>query len=329
MSGYWQGRKVLVTGGSGFIGSHVVRALVRQGAHVRASCTSVDKCYRLADLQDRVEIVAADLCEPHDAERVCRGQDAVISLAHSDGSLAFKRSRPAYLFRRNMLITLNLLDAAAQQGIKRFLLTSSSEIYPLDAPVPTAEHQTFFGPADRPNDGYVWSKRMSELATTLFAHEYGITVVVARPSNIYGPDDDFEPARGRVISSFIRQALADEPIVIWGDGGQIRSFLYVEDLAAGILALAEKGRQGDAVNFAGEEISIGDLASLVVRLCGSSSVIRFEPDKPAGPRNRSFDSTIAAHLLGFHPSVPLETGLVRTIAALRSTATPQVAAAAD
>jgi nucleoside-diphosphate-sugar epimerase len=216
-----------------------------------------------------------------------------------------------------MLNTLNMLHAASECGVKRFVLTSSSEVYPLDSPVPTPESYPYNSLTDRPHDGYVWSKRMSELATTLFRHEYGIEVLTARPSNVYGPGEDFDSARGRVIPAFIRQALRNEPIVIWGTGEQVRSFLYVEDLARGILALAEKGANGGIVNFAGATSTIRGIAELVVALCGSSVEIRCEPDKPAGPSQRVFDCTQAERQLGFKPAVSLEEGVARTIAAYR------------
>lgn len=313
MSSYWLDKRVLVTGAGGFIGSCVVRALMNASARVTASCTSFSRSSRLAGFASDVTIVEADLCEPAHAEKLCRGKDVIINLAHSDGSLAFKRSRPAFLFHRNMLITLNMLDAASQNGVGRFLLTSSTEVYPLDSPVPIRESHPFLGQTDRSADGYVWSKRMSELATTLFAHEYGISVLVARPSNIYGPGDDFDEGRGRVIPSFIRRALDHQPIVIWGNGEQVRSFLYVEDLVRGLLGFAEHGNNGDVVNFSGEDCSIRQLAQTIVRITDSRSEIRCEADKPSGPAMRVFDNSTASNIAGFLPLVPLEEGLRRTL----------------
>lgn len=317
MSTYWEGKRVLVTGAGGFIGSYVVRALLERGARITASCTSLAKASRIADLASRVNVVEANLSDASTADRLCREQQVVISLAHTDGSLVFKRSRPAFLFHQNMLITLNMLAAACRNNVEKFVLTSSSEVYPLNAEVPTGESQPVLGQLDRPTDGYVWSKRMSELATTLFAHEYGMTILVARPSNVYGPGDDFDEARGRVIPAFITKALRNQPIVIWGSGEQVRSFLYVEDLARGMLDLCELGNAGDVLNFSGDDSTIRSLAELIVQLTGSTSEIRCEPDKPAGPLNRVFDSSRAERMLGFKSTVDLKAGLMRTLASYR------------
>jgi nucleoside-diphosphate-sugar epimerase len=159
---------------------------------------------------------------------------------------------------------------------------------------------------------------MSELATQLFAHEYGVPVAIARPANVYGPGDDPDPGRGRVIPAFIRSVFEGQPIVIWGDGEQVRSFLYVEDLARGILDLAEKHAVCSPVNFSGEAISVRGLAEMIMRIAGRTVEIRCERDKPAGAPVRVFDNSKAEQVLGFRPRVSLEEGLARTVAAYRA-----------
>jgi nucleoside-diphosphate-sugar epimerase len=315
MSEFWKDKRVLVTGGTGFVGSYVVRALVEEGALVTTTAFSGTTAPGLDALRERATVVAADLREPHDCERVAAGQEIVLNIAHADGSMMFKRSRPAYLFRQNMLITLNMLEAACRNGVQRFLLTSSSEVYPADTVTPISETEPFRGLTDRPTDGYAWSKRMSELATQLFAHEYGMHVAIARPTNVYGPGDDLDPARGRVIPTFIRNVFEGQPIVIWGDGEQVRSFLYVEDLARGMLALTEKYAVCSPVNFSGEAITVRELAEMVMRIAGRRVEIRCERDKPAGAARRIIDTSKAEQVLGFRPKVSLEEGLERTIAA--------------
>jgi nucleoside-diphosphate-sugar epimerase len=312
---FWTGKRVLVTGGTGFVGSYVVRALLDKGAVVTTTAFSNTTVPGIDLLRQPVTVIEADLREPHDCERIAAGQEIILNIAHADGSMMFKRKRPAYLFRQNMLITLNMLEAACRNGVQCFLLTSSSEVYPMDAPAPIAESESFRGLADRPTDGYSWSKRMSELAAQLFAHEYGIRVAIARPANVYGPGDDLDPARGRVIPTFIRNVFEGQPIVIWGDGEQVRSFLYVEDLARGMLDLAEKHAVCSPVNFSGEAISVRALAEMVMRIAGKKVEIRCERDKPAGAAMRVMDSSKAERVLGFRPTVTLEEGLTRTIAA--------------
>jgi nucleoside-diphosphate-sugar epimerase len=329
MSDYWSGKKVLVTGGSGFIGSHVVDRLLNMGAEVTASVYQDPvNLSNLDGVRDRIRMRVVDLTRLDDCMEICQGQNIVFNIAHADGSVAFKKTRPAFILRQNMLITLNMLEAASRNQVERFLVTSSAEVYPHDSPVPTAEDQAFTK-SDRLADGYTWSKRMSELAARVWTHEHSLQVAIARPNNIYGPRDYFDEARGRVIPMFIKRAVEeDKPIVIWGAGDTIRTFLYVEDLAAGLLTLVEKYPECDAVNFGGdEEISLRELAELVVRLSGSKAEIICDTSKPSGAPKRTADIAKAQRILDFRPTVSLETGLARTLAAYRKQTSSRVDAA--
>lgn len=322
MSNFWRNRKVVVTGGSGFIGSHVVDQLVTLGAQVTATVfQNAANLDNLEGVKDRIRTRVVDLTRLDDCLDVCRHQDVVLSIAHADGSVAFKKNRPGYILRQNMLITLNMLEAATQRGVERVLITSSAEVYPLDAPVPTPEGEAF-SKADRLSDGYAWSKRMSEVAARIWTQEYGTKVAIARPNNIYGPRDYFDEEKGRVIPMFIKNALrSDRPILIWGTGETVRSFLFVEDLARGFLELTEKYPECDAVNFGGdEEVSLRALAETVVRLTGSTVEIVCDLSKPSGAAKRTTDVRKAQDVLGFRPKVSLETGLARTIEAYLSRA---------
>ncbi|MFB3827322.1 MAG: NAD-dependent epimerase/dehydratase family protein [Bryobacteraceae bacterium] len=314
MSGFWRGRKVLVTGACGFIGSRTLQALAGLGARVTGAVLPGEE--RRPELaQPGVRVCAADLTRPADCEEACRGQDAVLNFAHEDGSAAFKKSRPAYIFRQNLLITLNLIEAACRCGVERFLVTSSAEVYPCDSPSPTAEWYAFANGMDRLDDGYVWSKRMSEVAARLFAEERGIKIAIARPNNVYGPGDSFEPGRGRVVPTFIRSIVEDaNGLTIWGDGEQVRTFLYIDDLVRGVLDLVEKYAVGEPVNLGGcETITIKRLAEKIARLAGRDAAIVCDSSKPAGPAVRIPDLETARRVLGFQPQVPLETGLRLTL----------------
>jgi len=321
-SNYWCGRHVLVTGASGFIGSHVTELLVARGAKVTATTPLSPNHINSLNLQsvrERITVTAVDLTRLEDCMKVCRNQEVVINAAHVDGSVAFKQARPAFIFRQNMLITLNMLEAACRNNVDRFLVMSSAEVYPPEAPVPAPESEGFMGLPSRLTDGYAWSKRMSEFAAEVFAREYGLKVAIARPSNVYGPRDHFDAHKGRVIPMFIKRIFqGEEVITIWGTGEQMRSFLYVEDLARGLLDLVEKHPQCDPINFSGvEEITIKGLARLIVTLSGKEVEIVCDPTKPSGPSRRISDTTKARQVLGFTPTTSLERGLRRTIEAYR------------
>jgi GDP-L-fucose synthase len=319
MSDHWSGKKVLVTGGSGFIGSHVVDRLVSLGAQVTATVFQDPvNLSNLDHVKDQIRMRVVDLTRLDDCMEICQGQDTVFNIAHADGSVVFKKNRPAYILRQNMLITLNMLEAASRNQVQRFMVTSSAEVYPHDSPVPTAEGEAFTK-SDRLADGYTWSKRMSELAAGVWTHEHTLQVAIARPNNIYGTRDYFDEERGRVIPMFIKHAVEeDKPIVIWGNGDAIRTFLYVEDLARGLVDLVEKHPKCDAVNLGGdEEISLRDLAALVLKLSGSKVEVICDTSKPSGAPKRTTDINKAQQILGFRPNISLAAGLAKTIEAYK------------
>ncbi len=314
--GFWEGKQVLVTGGAGFIGSHLVHALVGEGAHVTATVyRGHETSERLRDLEDGISVRAVDLTSLEDCLEVCDGKNAIFSLAHLDGTVAFKRAHPAQILRQNTSITLNLLEAAGRSGAERFLLTSSAEVYPISASTPLQEADAFQDMTDRLTDGYAWSKRISELSVHTFAKEFGLKVAIARPNNVYGPGDYFDFDRSRVIPRFIRSVTDGvSEISIWGTGEAARTFLYVDDLVRGLLLLTEHYAEADPVNLSGDdEISIRELAELIVRIFDRQVRIVCEPDKPSGPLRRKPDTSKARQILGFTPTIGLEEGLRRTI----------------
>ena len=318
MSDFWKGKNVLVAGGSGFIGSHLAKTLVAKGARVTATIRSSEGIQPLVDLKGtltNIEVATADLTTVKDCVGVCKNQDVVVSAAHIDGSTSYKSSHPAFIFRQNLLMTLNLLEASRITDVGRLLVISSAEVYSPGTGSPIQEANGLGGEPDPQTRGYAWSKRMTELAAQLYGSEYSLNVAIARPNNVYGPNDHFDSKRGRIIPILIKRAVeASEPITIWGSGSQVRSFLYVKDLVHGLLLLLEKIPITDPINFSGlETITIRQLAQMIVHLVGTDVRIVTEPSKPAGPQSRILSIEKAREILGWHPETALEDGLKETI----------------
>lgn len=326
--GYWDRKKVLVTGGGGFIGSHVVEALLARGRGARVTVADRPgpvKRRNLAAVWKDVAFRAADLSDPAAAARLCRGQDVVINMAASVGGVGWNSAHPASLFRDNMAIALSAIEAARRAGVGRFVAVSSACVYPRDCSIPTPEEEGFRGAPERSNEGYGWAKRMAEYLGQAYREEYGMEVAVPRPYNAYGPRDHFDPARSHVIAALVKRVCdGEDPVVVWGDGAATRSFLYVEDFARGVLDVAEKVPTAEPVNVgADDEVSIGGLARLIVRLAGTGAELRFDPSKPSGQPRRRCGTGKARRLAGFEARVGLEEGLRRTIAWYREHEMPR------
>ena len=322
MSDFWAGKRVLVTGGSGFIGSHLATMLAEKGARVTVTIHSSRGGEISPDLSrtlPRNQMAVVDLTRAEDCTEVCKNHDVVVSAAHIDGSTSYKKAHPADIFRQNLLITLNVLDACRQADVERLLILSSAEVYSPDANTPIRETEGFRGQPDSQTIGYAWSKRMSEFAADLYGNQYSLRVGVARPNNVYGPGDHFDTERGRIIPTLIRRAIeADDAITIWGNGSQVRSFLHVKDLARGLIRLLETSPGPDPINFGGLEVTtVRQLAELIVRLVGTNVQIVTDASKPSGPQRRVLDIEKAQQILGWRPEVTLETGLKDTITFFR------------
>lgn len=316
--GYWDRKKVLVTGGGGFIGSHVVERLLSFGRGVNitvADRPSPAKRRNLAAVWKDLRFVSADLRDSAAARRVCRGQDVVLNLAACVGGVGYNSVHHGSLFRDNMTLGLNVLEAARRAEVGRFLVVSSACVYPRDCAIPTPEAEGFRDRPEQTNEGYGWAKRMTEYAGKAYAGEFGMSVAIARPYNAYGPRDHFDPERSHVIAALVKRVCDEEdPVKVWGDGRSTRSFLFVEDLARGILEVAEKYPRADPVNIgADDEISVRELAEMIIRLAGTRAKLSFDLLKPSGQPRRRCDVTKATAELGFTARVALPEGLAKTI----------------
>jgi GDP-L-fucose synthase len=316
---FFKGRAVAVTGGSGFIGSHVVEQLVTLGARPLVLTRQKAPAF-LQGVRDRVELRPCDLRDENQTRQAIEGADVVLSLAATVAGLEYNSKHPASIFQENLGTFFNTIKAAKDAGVARFLVTSSACVYPRFCSIPTPESE---GTKDEPeptNSGYGWSKRMEEYLGKKYAEEFGLSVAIARPYNAYGPRDNFKPDSSHVIPALIKKALSAEggAFGVWGDGSHSRSFLYVDDFARGLLECAALYPQADPVNIgADDEITIRDLAFLVSELVGAIAGKKvgptFDPQGLTGQPRRKCDTEKAKAELGYVAKVPMREGLERTI----------------
>lgn len=315
MTGFYQGKRVAVCGGGGFLGSHVVEELLEAGARVSVIQRSRPE-ERLASRLGELEFISADLSGIKDCLRTLKGAEIVINTAAQVGGIQYNMVHPGLLFYANSSLGLTILEAARLEGVERFILTSSTCVYPREAPVPTPEEFGLVGEPERSNIGYGWAKRIEELQARFYAEEYGMRLAVVRPSNLYGPRDHFDPAISHVIPALIRRtAQARETLEVWGSGEQTRSFLYVKDAARALLAAGEQYAVGDPVNIGTEEeVTIKELVNLIIKATNRQLVPRFDPSGPVGQPRKAADVSKAKRVLDWKPQYTLEQGLRETVA---------------
>ena len=317
INNFYHNKKVLVTGGAGFVGSHLVSQLLEKGARVivpvRLNAVGIPK--NLVSVSSDIEILPLDLEDIETLKLNFKGVDMVMHLAASIGGVQFSSVRQASIFQDNLRPFMKVIEAARLAGTGCFLVCSSACVYPADVVHPTRESEGFRGFPQITNEGYGMAKRMQEYLGMKYVEEFGMDVRIARPFNGYGPRDDFDLSTSHVIPALVRKVLsADTEIEVWGDGTATRSFLYVDDFARGLLAIAEKGPIGQAVNIGSDdEINMKDLVNLILRLCGKNINIKWILDKPVGQQRRSCDTSLAEASVGFSAEVKLEDGLKKTI----------------
>lgn len=316
---FFQGRSVAVTGGTGFIGSHVVEQLWCLGAKPIAISRRAEAGF-LSHALPRIELRQCDLESYEPTLKALVGASAVLNLAAKVAGLEYNSKHPASIFHQNMQIFLNVIKAAQELRVERFLVTSSACVYPRYCTIPTPEEEGFSGEPEPTNSGYGWAKRMQEYLAVQYADEFGLSVSIARPYNAYGPRDNFNATHSHVIPALIRKAFesSDGFLNVWGDGSHSRSFLYVDDFARGLLEVAARYPKADPVNLGTqEETSIRDLATRIADLVSEVRHVpikpRFEPTGLTGQPRRCCDTSRASRILGFQAEIDLMHGLRRTV----------------
>ena len=315
---YWSGKKVLVTGGAGFIGSYLVEELVADGAEV----TVVDnldtgRIENLSTVRGSIRFIEADLTDKCVAEEVTTGVEIVMNLAGKAYGFEYSMMHHGEMLTSNALINLNVLEAARRNGIERFLVVSSSCIYPDNAVVPTPDLDTFEGLPESVNEGYGWAKRIAELQARYYAREYNMQVAIVRPFNPYGGRYRWQGDKSHVIPALVKKVMdGNNPVVVWGSGNQRRNFVHVRDVAIGMKLVLQHYACADPVNLAFEEtISLRDLIYKIIDLSGRKNVeVVFDTSKPEGRPIKSADSSKLRRVVpGFSPRILLEEGLEEMI----------------
>ena len=305
--------KVLVAGGAGFIGSHLVERLLAEGADVRASLHE-----KSAVIKDkRVEYVRSDLTKAEDCKRLVRGVDYVFMCAASTSGAAAIEGTPLVHVTPNVVMNCRILEASHEEGVKKFVWMSSSVGYPPSGDRPVKEEEFFRGD---PYDVYFasgWMKRYTEILCKMYSEKLDppMPTVVLRPSNIYGPSDKFEPHRSHVTAALVRRvAERQDPLVVWGDGKDVRDVIYVDDFVDAVILAAEKIDSYDPLNIgAGKAFTVDDILQTLLEIEGFKPRVVHDRTKPSMIPIRLVDTTRANKLLGFQPKTTLRGGLKKTI----------------
>ena len=309
MAQFWTGRRVVVTGGAGFLGSRVVERLKASGADVFVPRS---KEYNLVD-GDAVRRLFRD-ARP----------ETVIHAAAVVGGIGANRENPGRFFYENLMMGAQTMEQSRLSGVKKFVAVGTICAYPKFTPVPFKEEDLWTGYPEETNAPYGLAKKMLLVQSQAYRQQYGFNSIFLLPVNLYGPGDNFDPASSHVIPALIRKVVearkaGGDEIEVWGTGRATREFLYVDDCADAIVLAAERYDGAEPVNLgAGFEISIKDLAELIVKLAGFKGRLRWDATKPDGQPRRCLDTSRAAREFGFKAKTSFEDGLKRTIEWYRS-----------
>jgi len=302
---YLTGKRVVVTGGTGFLGSHLIPMIEEKNPE----SVFVPKIEEY-DLRKKEDIIK--MYEDSKA-------DVVIHLAAVVGGIGANRKNPGKFFYDNALMGIQLIEYARQYNIEKFVAIGTICAYPKFTPVPFKEENLWNGYPEETNAPYGLAKKMLLVQSQAYREQYGFNSIFLLPVNLYGPGDNFDPKSSHVIPALIKKCFdaieeGKNEIVVWGTGKPTREFIYVEDAAKGILMATEKYNKSEPVNIgAGFEISIKDLVEMIARLSGFKGKITWDKSKPDGQPRRCLDTTKALKEFGFKATTSFEEGLKKTI----------------
>jgi GDP-L-fucose synthase len=305
--GFWSGKRVVVTGGGGFLGRPTTALLRELGGEVSV-----------------VRSAEYDLRERDACFRALDGADVVFHLAANVGGIGFNRRNPAPLAHDNLQMSLNVFDAGRDLGIGKLVLAGSVCAYPKFTPIPFSEDDIWNGYPEESNAPYGLAKKMNFVLSDAYRRQYGLDSCVPVMANLYGPGDNFDLEDSHVIAAMVHKYVVatengDPEVVLWGTGEPSREFLYVDDASRALVLCAERLDVSDPVNIGiGKETRIRDLAEMISKLTGYEGKTVWDTSKPDGQPKRYLDVSRARELVGFEAKVPLEEGLRQTIESFRA-----------
>jgi GDP-L-fucose synthase len=301
----WSEKRICVTGGAGFLGTHLIADLRARGA----------KDIFIPTIEDY------DLVDPAAIERMLTDADpdVIIHLAAHVGGIGANREHPAEFFYDNLMMGVQLMHQAYLKGVEKFVAIGTVCAYPKFTPVPFKEDDLWIGYPEETNAPYGLAKKMLLVQSQAYRDQYGFNSIFLLPVNLYGPGDNFDPRSSHVIPALIRKCIeaqeaGEDHIVVWGDGSPTREFIYVTDAARGIALATERYNESLPVNIgSGFEISIKDLAEKITKLTGFEGRLVWDTSKPNGQPRRALDTSRAKEKFGFEAQTDFDEGLQQTI----------------
>jgi GDP-L-fucose synthase len=308
---FWENKRVIITGGGGFLGSFVIENLKKRGATDIFIPRKKDYDLTQREAIERLYNAALKAVDPKNV--------IIIHLAANVGGIGANREHPAEFFYDNMIMGVELMHHAYKYGVGKFVATGTVCAYPKFTPVPFKEDDLWNGYPEETNAPYGLAKKMMLVQAQTYREQYGFNAIYLLPVNLYGPRDNFNLQTSHVIPALIRKAVeagerGGKELQVWGDGSPTREFLYVEDAADGIVTAAEKYNGDLPVNLgSGYEISIKDLTEMIVKMTGFQGTLAWQTDKPNGQPRRGLDVSRAKELFNWSAQISFEDGMRRTI----------------